>query len=214
MRRSHHHLELSKIKNQGFKIILCFFFLGGHLRAEEPTKEVSFSHLKPLNHRHWRKLRRGIVFSNADVNTQEKQQSLDYHVVGLHKKNCQKALRKLFLYESYSSFISFITHSAYDENNNKMFLRFNHALIPIPLSLTMVIEPISKPGLYPFQLPTGMLKGLKGHVQVSEHQQRCLVEMHSTWKGPPSRFNDTIFEVFASTLGKLALFKLFRISKI
>ena len=173
-----------------------------------------FFPLRPIQRGQWRDMGKGNIIAWAEVQSKNGQQSLDYYAAGLHPRSCRKALFKISQYESYSEFISFITHSRYDKKQGKIYLRFDHTLLPFPLTLHFVIPRITSPGRYDFSFDTGILQGLLGKIQVSPHGERCLMELTSTWRGKPTGINDLVLEIFSVTLGKLGVKKIFRISSI
>ena len=175
---------------------------------------VDFTTLHPLNEGQWRDLEKGEMVAWSKVETANGQQTLDYYGAGIHPRSCTKALRKISQYESYRDFISFITHSRYDEAKREIFLRFAHTLLPYPLTLRFIIPRITAPGNYPFTFTTGMLVGLQGKIQVSPHGHQCLMEISADWGGKPTGINDLVFEIFSVTLGKLGVKKIFRISSL
>ena len=204
------------IKNQAFKRAFLFapLLMTSHLLWAKSIDLGKFAPLNPLSRGEWRDLRKGDVVIRADIKTKKETQSLQYYAAGLHPRTCQKALRKISLYESYKDFISFITESRYDEKNKIIYLLFEHKLMPYPLSLRFTIPRITHGGLYPFSFNHGLLSGLKGKIQVSHHGQQCLMEVTATWRGPSTKINDLVFETFAITLGKLGIKKIFRISSL
>ena len=211
------HLELDKIKKQGFPKILCFALLlclalplsGKKLQDDE------LAPLRPLNKRMWKDLRRGTILSLSQVKTKKKRQRLNYYAAGLHPRPCHLALRKLSRYEHYQNFISFIHSSQYDAKTQEMKILLKHRLLPFPLSMHISLSRITSPGRYPFRLLSGMLKGMEGKIQVSHYNQnQCFIELSGIWEGAVTKFGDTVFEIFTTTLGKLGMKKLFRISRI
>ena len=213
------HLELPIIKNQvllktSTLLVVFFTLMPTPLKSRTLALEGPLSPLRPLNKGQWKDLKKGKIVVSAKIQTKNNQQKLDYYAAGLHPFSCSKALRKISKYESYKDFISFITKSRYNEKTQKIYLLFNHVLMPSPLSLHFVIPRITAPGYYPFHFPKGLLKGLQGRAQVSPYGQRCFMEVASNWKGRPTGINDTVFEVFSITLGKLGIRKVFRISSL
>lgn len=211
----HFHLELDKIKRQALLGTLCIPLLlfATPLLADEPMKTAPT--LKALNKQMWKNLRKGKILSLSKVETQGKRQSLDYYAAGLHPRSCHKALRKISRYEDYRHFLSFVHKSQYDPLSQEIRLLIKHSLIPFPLTMHLSLPRITSPGLYSFLFLSGMLKGLKGHVQITpQKSNQCLIELKGTWKGATTKLNDTIFEIFVTTLGRLGMRKLFRISII
>ena len=210
------HLEAEKIKNQVFPVGLfsLVLLLGGTIALAKVRDSSEFSTLRLLGPGQWRDLKKNEVIASSRIQTIGGQQSLSYYAAGLHPRSCTKALRKMSQYESYKDFISFITHSRYDKRAQKIFLRFDHALLPFPLTLYFAIPRITRPGIYPFYFDKGMLTGLRGKIQVSPHGERCLMEVTSNWRGKSTGINDLVFEIFSVTLGKLGIKKVFRVSSL
>ena len=214
------HLGLPTIKNQvplrAAPLLVLFWALTAppSLKARNLFLKESFSPLRPLNKGQWQDLKKGKIIVSSKIQTKNGQQKLDYYASGLHPLSCSKALRKISQYESYKDFISFITKSRYNEKAQKIYLMFNHILMPSPLSLHFVIPRITAPGYYPFHFPKGLLKGLRGKIQVSPHGRHCFMEVASNWKGRPTGINDTVFKIFSITLAKLGIQKIFRISSL
>ncbi|MCY4643126.1 MAG: hypothetical protein OXB88_00755 [Bacteriovoracales bacterium] len=170
--------------------------------------------LRPLNTAQWKGLYRGELIIKSLMKTEGKFQRLSYYAAGLHPRTCPKALQKISEYESYRDFISFIKRSRYHKKTQDFELLFDHTLLPFPMVLKFRIPRIKAPGIYPFSFPMGLLKGLKGKIQVSRRQGRCFMELKARWKGPSTKINDTVFEVFSITLGRIGIRKVFRVSSI
>ena len=213
------YLEATAIKKQATKLsrhwlwILPSFFLTHALWAKHPGGGA-FSPLRSLNPGQWQDLRQNRVVALSTVATRNNRQKLRYYSAGLHPRSCAKALIKMSRYESYRDFISFITHSRYSDQTKKIYLRFSHVLLPYPLTLYFSIARITRPGIYPFVFPIGILKGLKGEIQVAPYGRRCLMEVSANWEGKTTGINDLVFEVFSITLGRLGIKKMFRVSSI
>lgn len=141
------------------------------------------------------------------------QQSLDFLILGLHKKACSRALVKLSQYERYSEFVDFIKKSQYNSKNQRIRLNLSHTLMPFDMILDFKIERIKKPGAYSFSFDSGFLKGLKGQINISSYKNRCFFATTAQWRGPDSGIPDSVFSFFSQALGKLAMERLFRISE-
>jgi hypothetical protein len=143
---------------------------------------------------------------------EQKTQSLDYQITGLHPKPCSIALRRLTLYEQYSDYLNFVTQSQYDPESQRIWLLLGHTLLPFNMSLEFQIPRMTGPGVYPIEFNKGFLTGLKGAIEISQHKNRCLFVAHAKWSGPHSGINDSIFSLFSRTLSRMAMNSLFRIS--
>ena len=114
-------------------------------------------------------LLKGDVVSVGNVNSPtEKEQQMMLFVSGIHPRNCTRAMRKLSLYENYSSYMDFIKSSQYNDVTQKISFTIDHALIPFPMVVGFKIPRITKEGRYPFTFDDGFLKDLKGTVIVKE----------------------------------------------
>lgn len=153
-------------------------------------------------------------YAKSEVETYEdKTQGLDYLIAGLHKRNCSFALVKLSQYERFSEFIDFVKKSSYDEKSERIRLNLSHTFMPFDMVLDFKIKRIKETGAFPFQFDAGFLKGLKGVINISNHQNRCLFATTAKWKGPDSGIPDSVFSFFSQALGKLAMERLFRVSE-
>ena len=169
----------------------------------------------PLNKKTKKKILKGNIFVQSIVNTRRKNgiQKLKYKIAGLHPKSCRFALRKLSRYQDYNHFIDFIKLSHYDDKRQKITLFLAHKLMPFDMSLKFKIPRITKVGVYPFSFDAGILKGLSGTINIfNEKNNRCFFLTRASWSGPNSGINDTVFELSSSTLGRIAMEKLFRVS--
>lgn len=152
------------------------------------------------------------IVKSTNLNGQENQ-SLDFFSAGLHPKSCLFAMRKLSLYENYTQYLNFITKSSYDEKKEIIDLTIEHSVLPIKMGLIFKIPRIKNVGTYPFSFDQGFLKDLKGIITLSEtSDKRCLFTTTAHWSGPHSGYNNLLFELFSTTLSRLAMGHLFRIS--
>lgn len=117
------------------------------------------------------------------------------------------------MYESYKDFVSFITISEYNTEEQKIRLVFEHSLLPTTMHLNFKIPRIKKPGKYPFYFEKGMFDGLKGIIHVEKIDRKCLFLLTANWEGADSGYPDIVMEAFSQTLTRLALEKLIRISQ-
>ena len=139
-------------------------------------------------------------------------QELHFTIAGLHPKSCEYALKKLSLYENYSSFLDFVKESRYDEATQGINFLLSHPLLPYEMRLIFKLPRIEKPGVYPFTFDIGILKNLKGNIYAIEHNKRCLFYTKADWEGAHTNFPNIVFELFSQTLSKLTMERLFRIS--
>jgi len=165
----------------------------------------------------WEKVQNEKIISSGKVTSSQlikdkKTQSLDYLVSGLHPKSCKFALRKLSLYEKYNTFLPFIKSSSYDDSRKRINLLLDHSLLPFKMEMDFGIGRIDKPGNYPFYFDKGFLKGLTGSVRVREFKDRCLFVTTATWEGPYTGYPDMILEIAATTISRVGLERLFRLS--
>lgn len=178
--------------------------------------------LKDLSQNQIRQLDKGEVLVYSEINSKEikvngqntKTQAFEYFAAGKHPKSCTKALYKMSFYEKYDSYIDFIQKSHYNEVSKELYFHFDHGLLPFPIRLNFKIERITTTGIYKYYFDNGFLKGLEGNIKVDHYQDKCLFQIDAHWVGPDTGVNDTIFEMFTTTLGKLGIQKIFRISQI
>ena len=150
------------------------------------------------------------VESTGDRNTGT--QSLKFSIAGLHPKSCEYALKKLSLYEAYSTYLDFVKESYYDDKKEEIDFYLDHPLLPAKMELTFILPRVTKIGKYPFKFQVGILKDLVGIIYVGEYKNRCLFYTTAKWQGPHTGFPNFIFEVFSQTLSKISMEMLFRIS--
>ena len=155
----------------------------------------------------------GEVISMGKVTSPTaKEQQMMLFVSGVHARDCQRVMRKLSLYENYSSYMDFIKKSSFDEKKQEINFVMDHALLPFPMVLTFKLQRITKPGNYPFTFDHGFLKDLKGTISVQPIGKFCLLSMKTDWRGPESRIPNLVFELFIQTVGKIGLEHLIRVS--
>jgi len=165
-----------------------------------------------LSEGQWSHLRDGEIISVGDVTTKDKTQVLELFVGGTHPRNCTRAMRKLSLYENYSSYIDFIKQSQYNESAQKISFILDHTLLPFPMSLGFELPRITKEGNYPFTLKDGFLKDLKGTIIVKEVGKFCFLGLKADWTGAETKIPSVVFSTFIRTVGKLGLEHLIRVS--
>ena len=198
-----------------FLHLLPTFVLGHSLELQASQHTVVDWEKLPLDKDTKAKLKEdNAIYCKSQVETSEneKKQSLDYFIAGLHPKNCRIALSKLSQYERFSEFLDFVEKSQYQEKQKRITLHLGHTLMPFDMMLDFQIPRIKKPGVYPFRFDKGFLNNLTGEISVSEHGGRCLFSTQARWKGPKTRIPDRVFGFFSQALGKNAMETLFRIS--
>ncbi len=155
----------------------------------------------------------GVVISVGKVTSPtDKEQQMMLFVSGVHPRNCTKTMRKLSLYENYSSYIDFIKKSSFDEKNQQVTFVIDHLLLPFPMNLNFKIPRITKEGHYPFTFDHGFLKDLKGVIGVKNVGKFCLLTLKTDWRGPETPIPNLAFSTFIETVGKLGLEHLIRVS--
>lgn len=187
-------------------------------------EEFSFAQL-PYKKNIKEKISKGQIFSEVKVksttlnekhlkkNAPKEIQSFNFSISGLHEKDCNYVLKKLSLYENYSSFLDFIKESKYDEKKEEINFLLSHMLLPFDMRLIFKLPRIKSPGIYTFGFDQGFLKDLTGKIHVVEHSNRCLFYTTAQWEGPHTKIPNKILEVFTQALSAHAMTHLFRISK-
>lgn len=150
------------------------------------------------------------IVVESTVDSTDKNQSFKLNVAAMHKESCTKVLRKLSLYENYSEMISFIKTSTYDDKQHLLTIKADHALLPYPMLVHIIVDRATKPGIYPFTFPTGIFTGLKGKFIIKKIGNQCAFYAESDWKGKKTNIPDFVIELFSETLTKLGGEILFR----
>jgi hypothetical protein len=201
------------------KILYFLLFTPFIALSSAPTPR-SFDELK-LNERQKKALINGDFLVKSQIKTYRNKsektqdpgdQSLDYAITGLHPKPCSIALRRLTLYENYSDYLSFVTRSAYVEEQQRIVLLLGHQLLPFDMGLDFILPKMTGPGVFPLSFDRGFLSGLTGTIEISEHRDRCLFHAEAKWRGPHTGIRDSVFRLFSSTLSRLSMAALFRAS--
>lgn len=204
-----------------FFLILSFFLNERCLGQSKLHLPVAFSNriaeeIKPFyspSEGQIEDLLKGEVISIGKVNSPtEKEQQMFLFVSGIHPRNCNRAMRKLSLYENYQNYMDFVKTSTYDEKNQKLSFTIDHTLLPFPMVVGFKIPRITKAGDYPFVFEDGLLKDLQGRVIVREIGKFCLLGLKTDWRGPQSKIPNIVFSTFVQTVGKLGLEHLIRVS--
>lgn len=206
-----------KIKSRTL-LIPTFFVL---LLTTLPLYGTALDHnVLPYKKKLKEKILGGEIFSESKVKSStlienglvSQIQELHFTIAGLHPKSCEYALKKLALYENYSTFLDFVKESRYDEATKGINFLLAHPLLPYDMRLMFKLPRIEKPGVYPFEFDVGILKNLKGNIYAVEHKKRCLFFTKADWEGPHTNFPNIVFELFSQTLSKITMERLFRIS--
>lgn len=145
-------------------------------------------------------------------NIGEKNQSLDYLIVGLHPNSCNTALPRLSLYEKYQDYLGFIKSSRYFEERKLIDLHLGHTLLPFEMGLRFKLPRLKDEGVTHIHFTEGFLKDLRAEIHVSSHKGRCLFISKARWSGPHTGIAPKIFSFFSTTLSRMAMEGLFRAS--
>lgn len=200
----------------GLLIAVCAFAQTPRVNLSSSFNKPVLDELKPFftpSEGQTEDLLKGDVVSVGHVNSPtDKEQQMMLFVSGIHPRNCTRAMRKLSLYENYSSYMEFIKTSHYNDQTQKFSFTIDHALLPFPMIVGFKIPRITKEGHYPFTFDDGFLKDLKGTVIVKEVGKFCLLGLKTDWRGPESKIPNLVFGTFVQTVGKLGLEHLIRVS--
>ncbi len=194
-------------------LILLIFLASSPLWGSFKTQLNKLPYTSSMNE----KLKKGKVLTSSKVKTiegpnEKKFQSLKIWTVGLHKKSCKYAMRKLSLYENYQDYLSYVDASAYDDKKGVIYLGLSAPILPIKFDLFLNIPRIKKEGSYGFSFNQGFLRGLKGKINLSNFKGRCFIETTADWQGPHTGYSSFIFKTFVDAILDLTLRRLFRIS--
>ncbi len=159
-------------------------------------------------------LSKGEVISTGKVDSPtSKEQQMNLFVSGVHPRNCNRAMRKLSLYENYHNYMDFIKTSNYNEKTKKFSFVIEHVLLPYDMVVAFKIPRITKEGYYPFTFEDGFLKDLKGTIIVQDVGKFCLLGLKADWRGPESKIPNIIFSNFIQAVGRMGLEHLIRVSR-
>jgi len=208
-----------------YKILLAASVMIGQLAFAQNKVNLPTSFQKPIldelkpfyspSEGQTEDLLKGEVISIGKVDSPtDKEQQMMLFVSGIHPRNCQRAMRKLSLYENYSGYMDFIKKSDYDDKKQQVSFVMDHILLPFPMNLTFKIPRITKQGHYPFTFDHGFLKNLKGTIGVKEIGKFCLLTLKTDWRGPETNIPNLAFSAFIQTVGKLGLEHLIRVSRL
>ena len=207
-----------------FQIFLALSIMFGQMAHAQNQVNLSTSFQKPIldelkpfyspSEGEIEDLLKGVVISVGNVTSPtDKEQQMMLFVSGVHARNCTKVMRKLSLYENYSSYMDFIKKSEYDEKKEQVHFVMEHFLLPFPMNLTFKIPRIYKEGHYPFTFDHGFLKELKGTIGVKNIGKFCLLTLKTDWRGPETNIPNLAFAAFIQTVGKMGLEHLIRVSR-
>jgi hypothetical protein len=186
------------------KFVKLFVILALFLNISMPseTNEFFLKHWK-LSPMAMESLKKNEIISEAEVETIENQQYFKMQGAALHNKSCTTAFRKLSRLENYKDYINFINESNYNEKNRLFVVKANHALLPFPMIVYIIVDRPTKEGKYPFSFPTGIFPGLSGDFIIKEVEGRCALYVHSFWKGNKTKIPDIVIEMFSETLARI-----------
>jgi len=164
-----------------------------------------------------KKINNGNIYTSSNVSDHFLNkihfQKFQFQSYAMHSKSCNIALSKISQYENYKSYIGYIKRSSYSKKINQLYLRIDHLLLPRPFVLVFKIDRMIEPGIYKFLFQEGILVGLKGKIDITEYKNKCYFSIKANWEGKHSGFPNTMFEMFTSTLAKLGINKIFKISQ-
>ncbi|HAZ12423.1 MAG: hypothetical protein A2X86_15910 [Bdellovibrionales bacterium GWA2_49_15] len=199
-----------------FSCFTTFFFL---LFPQLSQAESALQRL-PLPDKIKEKIKKHDIHVESKVETFEgdgqsikgEGQRLKFQIIGLHKKSCARALAILSQYENFKNHIDFVKDSRYTEATQEIYLLLSSSLLPFDMSLSFKIPRITGPGDYAFSFQKGFLKDLVGTIHIADEKEFCLFYTEASWSGPYSNIPSPIFELFSTTLSRLSMEKLFKIS--
>lgn len=154
-----------------------------------------------------------VIKSEIQSLNHNKEQSLNFLALGSNTQNCHDSMIKLSRYEIYPHYLDFIKEVSYHEEKEFLSFIIDHTLLPFRMSIEFVIPRIKEAGIYRYRFDKGFLKDLQGTIElIPEEDDRCLFKISAQWYGPHTGIPDSIFELFSSTLTRVALEKMFRLS--
>lgn len=172
----------------------------------------------PLKPETQKQISRGEIISISKVNSYQnkanklERQNLNFQIYGLHPRSCRLALRKISRYENFSKWVDFIKTSEYNDQTHLVYFVLSHSLMPFDMELEFEIPRITTTGSYPFIFSRGLLKNLKGTIDVYEDRGQCLFVTKAIWDGDKTKIPDSVFEFFTQALSKKSMEIIFRIS--
>ncbi len=161
-----------------------------------------------------KRVEKGELISSSEVNFNNKEniQSLSVYGLGLHKRTCRNAMRKISVYENFPNYLSIINQSTYDEKGKVINFKISPPILSNDIDVHIKIDRIKDKGSYPFQFVSGFFKELKGNIELTEFNNRCLFHVNASWSGPYSDIPSPILKIFLEAIVKMGLENLFRIS--
>lgn len=193
------------------KTLVFFIIFSTSLPAME-SKKLSFL---PFKKNILENIAEGEIYSASEVNSKKenKTQTFDFKIAGLHPKSCNYALKTLSIYEEYNLYLSFIRNSKYHEASKEITLDLVHFLLPFDLTLKFKLPRMRSPGSYHFTFEEGPLKNLLGQIQITAIDNQCLFLVTANWSGNDTGINDSVLQIFTQILSKMTMEKLFTVSK-
>ena len=188
-----------------FFFLLIYIFTFKTAISQELNLEQFINQNWKINTSQIEYLNQGNIISKAKVESiDEKLQDFTLQGYGIHPKRCNRALRKLSMFEKYSEWVSFIKKSTYKEKSRLLTLKAEHSLLPYPMLIHILVERPTKVGLYKFSFPTGIFTGLKGEFEIRQlPDKRCVLYAHSHWRGKNTKIPNFVIELFSETLSRL-----------
>lgn len=183
-------------------ICITFFIYSTSFAFDTKLHEFYNNHWK-VTKRTIEYIENGEIIVDAQVESMMPNQSFKMNVAAMHPKSCHRILKKLSIFENYEKWISFIKSSKYNDKRRLWTIRADHALLPYPMIVHILVDRPTKTGTYEFTFPTGMFTGLKGHFIIKKHKNKCAFFAKSNWVGKDTKIADFIIELFSETLTKI-----------
>ncbi len=200
---------MKKFRKGGMRYLFLSLFLSFSLFAQEnPLFKLNYSEniLKRVD--------KGELISSADVKFDEenKIQSFKVFGLGLHKRNCKTAMRKISVYENFPNYLSIVNKSSYDQNKKIANFQLSPPILSKDIDVFIEIERIKDQGHYPFKFVSGFFTALDGSIDLTDFENRCLFHVTASWAGPHSDIPGPILKIFLEAIIKTGLENLFRVS--
>lgn len=183
-------------------LIIFIFALKPQVFADTNLQKFIYKNWK-INKTQEQYLMQGKILSESKVKSPGKKQDFSLNVMALQNVKCSKILRKISMLENYSEWVSFIKKSTYSEENKLFTIRADHALLPYPMLVHILVSRPTTAGFYPFMFPTGMFHGMAGHFEIKEFDKKCIFYAKSHWNGPKTKIPDFVVELFSETLSRM-----------
>lgn len=205
---------MKKIRKGAMRKIYCLFwifFLPLNLfsqQIENPLNKLNYS--EKIQER----VNQGEIISYSIVEYQEdkKIQSFEVYGVGYHKRTCKVAMRKLSAYENYPNYLSIINKSTYDEKKKIINFQISPPILSNDIDVYIKIDRIKDQGNYPFQFASGFFTALKGNIELTDYNNKCLFHVTAAWSGAYSDIPSPILKLFLEVIIKTGMENLFRVS--